>query len=63
MSLLRHMTQVNERDSSTRYCSCGSSVTWEGFNWSELDPWMDIHSVHGDKPRYIYVRARGWSKP
>jgi hypothetical protein len=38
--------QVNDLDTSTRYCPCGASFTWGDFGYAGLDPWMAIHAPH-----------------
>lgn len=36
------MEQIDNTNSSTRICVCGSQITWEGFD-DRLDEWMAIH--------------------
>lgn len=39
--------QVDDYESSTRYCPCGSSITWSGFS-DDLDSWMKAHAPHAE---------------
>lgn len=43
--LVSSFKQVNDYESSTRFCPCGSSITWSGFD-GRLDVWMAVHGPH-----------------
>lgn len=38
--------QVDDYDSSTRYCPCGGRITWSGAD-PALATWMQEHATHG----------------
>lgn len=42
---MRGFRQVDDYDSSTRYCPCGEEITWSGFD-PALDRWMTEHAAH-----------------
>jgi hypothetical protein len=39
------MKQFDDYESSTRVCSCGASITWEGLD-DRLPAWMVEHEKH-----------------
>jgi len=66
------MMQENNTDASTRFCPCGSSCTWSGYDRG-LEDWMrehlshsngylkdqvgsDWHRVYGEKPEARMVK-------
>ncbi len=42
-----HIKQHDDENTSTRYCICGDSFTWEGIS-DDLTPWMKIHTLCKD---------------
>ncbi len=41
-------TRVNDEDTSTLVCACGSTFTWAGCDNEGLRPWMRKHLDHNE---------------
>lgn len=52
------MRQIDDYESSTRVCSCGSSITWSGPD-AALDEWMRTHGAHDPMPVWSRTSADG----
>lgn len=48
MSRSNQWRQSDYENSSTRYCPCGSSITWSGWGtgWNDIEDWVAVHKAH-----------------
>lgn len=42
---LKKMRRHDDRDTSTIFCRCGASFTWEAWS-DDLDPFLEAHAEH-----------------